>query len=254
MADTHYVLVIHGTWNPPNPTAPTWHQLNESDPQNFCTKLNDELEIFGYGRPVWRGVDAKEITFGWSGANQHSDRIVAAEDLYKLIHRIVDEDPSARIHFVAHSHGANVLLHALSLYLKELRREGRAMFDEARRDVIDAERHAMGTLSQMFLESARMFREATTDYTTSLQTNLEGLVRGKIGHDATHRLIQTLPQIHKTTFADRWMTFDASNRIGRLVFLGPPFFTKTWMSSAWWSPSLLLAKAFNFMCAIKACI
>ncbi len=63
------IVVIHGTWNPPDLNAPKWHQLDELNPSNFCTKLNHELEQLKLGRAVWGRVDGNEIYFGWTGAN-----------------------------------------------------------------------------------------------------------------------------------------------------------------------------------------
>ncbi len=117
MGTNDFVLVIHGTWNPPDANEPKWHQLNESEPTNFCKQLNDELEKLGLGRAVWRSLNGTEIHFGWNGANQHKDRVQAGHHLFNLIEKIHFENPSAKIHIVAHSHGANVTLTALQQYL-----------------------------------------------------------------------------------------------------------------------------------------
>jgi hypothetical protein len=152
MVDTQYVLVIHGTWNPPDSVSPTWHQLHESDSQNFCRKLNDALEGLGFGRAVWRHVSGQEIHFGWSGTNKDADRIAAGQALCELIWSIVRRDPSARIHLVAHSHGANVVLYALHLYLERLRTEGIQVFQGIRRRLAgsSSQEAIVGALQETF--------------------------------------------------------------------------------------------------------
>lgn len=137
MPEHHYVLVIHGTWNPPVPGFPVWHQLDEADPANFCRQLNDELEKLGLGRPVWRRLDDDEIYFFWTGANKHEDRVAAGESLFKLISEIIDSDPAARIHLIAHSHGANVVLRAIEMHLRRLRDHGSTLFRKVTRALED---------------------------------------------------------------------------------------------------------------------
>ena len=108
--ETHYVLIVHGTWNPPREARHLWYQLNDADSQNFCTKLNAALESYGMGGAIWRSLNGKVTEFGWSGANRHEDRIAAARQLAKRIVEITTADPTARIHLVSHSHGGNVVL------------------------------------------------------------------------------------------------------------------------------------------------
>src|SRR5215469_15328029 len=108
--ETHYVLIVHGTWNPPREGRRLWYQLDDADSQNFCTKLNSALEYFGMGGAVWRSLNGEVTEFGWSGANRHEDRIAAARQLARRIVEISTADPTARIHLVAHSHGGNVVL------------------------------------------------------------------------------------------------------------------------------------------------
>ena len=117
MADTHYVIVVHGTWNPPQSGKRLWYQTDEADPNNFCTRLNERLEELGLARPVGRNQNDRAIEFHWTGANDHDARLDAAERLFELISDIAEEDPSARIHLVAHSHGGNVALKAIQHYL-----------------------------------------------------------------------------------------------------------------------------------------
>ncbi|GJP38209.1 hypothetical protein CLOM_g22676 [Closterium sp. NIES-68] len=69
--------------------------------------------------------------FHWSGQNTHDSRVAAGKALAQLINAIGKADPSARVHIVAHSHGGNVALKAVSKYLSMLRREsGRSYNDQ----------------------------------------------------------------------------------------------------------------------------
>src|SRR5262245_17349046 len=108
MTETHYVIVVHGTWNPPRPGERLWYQIDPADPDNFCNRLNTELEKAGLGRPVWRDCEGAVTEFSWSGANRHEARVAAAKELAARLVRITTRDPTARIHVVAHSHGGNV--------------------------------------------------------------------------------------------------------------------------------------------------
>jgi hypothetical protein len=130
MTDTPYVFVIHGTWNPPGSPA-RWHQLDDNDPANFCKLLNDRLEKRGMGRPVWRPWGDKLPFEGWTGANQHADRIEAGDLLYQRWQDLLTQDPTARIHIVAHSHGCNVTLHAVERYLAFLYQQAKDIADLA---------------------------------------------------------------------------------------------------------------------------
>src|SRR5436305_780168 len=107
--DTHYVLVIHGTFDAPAEAQTRWYQLSPDAPQNFCFRLGDILRKAGLNISVCRDVAKPAINFHWSGANDHEARIVAAEELIKVIEKISSDDPSARIHLVGHSHGGNVI-------------------------------------------------------------------------------------------------------------------------------------------------
>ena len=63
----------------------------------------------------------------------------AGECLAHLINALGKADPSARVHVIAHSHGGNVLLKAVSKYLTLLRREaGRSYNDRITTDFWEA--------------------------------------------------------------------------------------------------------------------
>ena len=53
-------------------------------------------------------------TFSWSGANSHQGRLDASSRLRSKIFEVVNTHPDAKIYLLAHSHGGNVALMALS--------------------------------------------------------------------------------------------------------------------------------------------
>jgi hypothetical protein len=65
---------------------------------------------------VWRNYEL--TNFSWSGENDHGARMAAAFHFAELCKRLVEKDPRARIHVVAHSHGGNVLLQAIERLLE----------------------------------------------------------------------------------------------------------------------------------------
>lgn len=113
----HYVLVIHGTWAKRQANEPAWYCLNLNDTTNFCARLEHEFKGTPLEGSVWRSVPGIKWPFVWDAGNTHEHRVAAAQDLAQTLTHIVDEDPSARIHLIAHSHGGNVVLKALELYL-----------------------------------------------------------------------------------------------------------------------------------------
>src|SRR5687768_8846247 len=78
--ETHYVLVIHGTFNAPQEGEHKWYQQDENR-RNFCRRLNDALHEGPLGSAVWRQCGGRPLTFHWSGGNKDRDRDVAASDL-----------------------------------------------------------------------------------------------------------------------------------------------------------------------------
>ena len=73
----HYVLVVHGTWNPPDRTVRMWYQFDATDPANFCQRLNHQLETNGLSGAVWPSPEGRVVDFAWSGENSHEARLAA---------------------------------------------------------------------------------------------------------------------------------------------------------------------------------
>lgn len=87
------VTCVHGTWA----RGARWPQLEAAiaDALGTCTPLT-----FRY--------------FEWSGRNSVSARARAAADLRRALLQQISDTPQARLLLVGHSHGANVVLHALA--------------------------------------------------------------------------------------------------------------------------------------------
>ncbi|CAI7831228.1 unnamed protein product, partial [Closterium sp. NIES-53] len=130
-SENHYVIVIHGTFDAPPPGgAPTWYQPPPAGEQNFCRKLSRLLALGPIGQDaVWRDLPCSALPgipypFHWDGSNTHAGRVTAAM-------KIAQNDPAARIHLVAHSHGGNVLLKTIELYMAKLARRPKAEWHPA---------------------------------------------------------------------------------------------------------------------------
>ena len=51
---SHYVFVIHGTWNRSEEGTIKWYQLDTNDPNNFCHRLQQALSSGPLQDSVWR--------------------------------------------------------------------------------------------------------------------------------------------------------------------------------------------------------
>jgi hypothetical protein len=262
--DKHYVLVIHGTFSAIEVGKIKWFQLDEHDPDNFCRQLNERLAQTPLGRAVWRNPVQ---VFSWSGENGHAQRLRAAKDLCGVMTDLVRRDPSARIHLVAHSHGGNVALKAIELYYESLlyrasrlstalqsilmagEGNGGDPIDEAfhrafpnattgppeaLKELLRGLAESLGSEIKQplplgaFLRSTGVFnRGRLVDLEWSL---LEGIENSPDADVFFGRVSQCIPcaSVPKS-FARTWVNSRVSNRLGRVVFLGTPFFRKRWV-------------------------
>ena len=114
-------LVIHGTFAR---HAKWWRLGNGNELPSFADRLERELSRRGVSGTVWKPALDKgfdyDPSFCWSGRNRHRDRKVGARalssNLNELARRIqaTPSEPLMQWNFVAHSHGGNVALAALS--------------------------------------------------------------------------------------------------------------------------------------------
>jgi hypothetical protein len=264
--ETHYVLVIHGTFSAIEAGKIKWFQLDEHDPDNFCHQLNERLARTPLGRAVWRNPMQ---VFSWSGENGHAERLRAAKELCGVMTDLVRRDPRARIHLVAHSHGGNVVLKAIELYYDTLLYRAFRLSTALQQSILMAgEGEGGDPIDEAF---HRAFPNATTGPPEALKELLRGLaesLRSEIstpiplgafyrrlhGFNDRRRLIDfewsVLEMIEKSpdvevffdrvsdlslgvttpkSFARTWVNSRVSNRLGRVVFLGTPFFRKRWV-------------------------
>jgi hypothetical protein len=110
-SQTCVITLVHGTWGRgffpkdykpggwPRKRIPPWFH----EESNFHKRLTIELRN--------GGVEVRTKAFSWSGSNSVRHRASAAEELSKLL---ASDPPEARSIVIAHSHGGNVALKAIS--------------------------------------------------------------------------------------------------------------------------------------------
>lgn len=235
--ENHYIFIVHGTFNPPAPPGmpPLWYQPGGQ----FAQQLQAELEKLD---PAWRGAvwrqpplgqgyvrrdedgqiaeedeaeaeatpatnqapptaETPTVTFfAWSGENTHAARVAAAEELSDQMLNLWWEDPQARIHLIGHSHGGNVILKALEMYGAQMtlnEKSYRASKEEL--DLAAIEDRKVEVVPAQLKVNQR-FDE----------------VKQRLGEAWGERPLADAPELH---------------RVGRVVFLGTPFFYKRWRRS-----------------------
>ncbi|CAI5499293.1 unnamed protein product, partial [Closterium sp. Naga37s-1] len=260
-SENHYIIVIHGTFDAPPPDgAPTWYQPPAPGEQNFCRKLSRLLALGSIGEDaIWRDLPCSALPgipypFHWDGTNMHADRVTAAMKLHNLIDQIAQNDPAARIHLVAHSHGGNVMLKTIELYMAKLGRRPKGEWHPAvARQFWAAHRRSYELIKKWrridmrgswwrffpFLIVFRGFNGQRASgvkesYPWAYQQWLDSLLR--------------LPAVRQSRFlAFRHATSPITNALGALVFLGTPFYIKKWQSNGFlW---LLVSTAFSVSAA-----
>lgn len=99
------VIVVHGTFSKDS----TWWRRGGS----FCIELNRRLESLNSEARAWSHLETDDVEFQWSGANSEQERRLAANKLAAYIRKLNQREDVSAIHYVAHSHGGNVLRMAL---------------------------------------------------------------------------------------------------------------------------------------------
>ena len=103
------VLLIHGTFSNTAVSAPAWWHPGS----DFCLKLNSSLSQRGSLARCWAHIGNGKNVFAWTGDNLESERHIGGDSLAKEITNLEATRDVSRYHIVAHSHGGNVVLHAL---------------------------------------------------------------------------------------------------------------------------------------------
>jgi len=208
----HYVLLIHGTWGVRDPDKnggaqytctvpkdkkakekwqPYWWQRTNETGRTFADRLAKDLENTELSGAVWRDIDIGKEFSWWPCGNEHQDRLNAGKKLADYISQISKKKPNAKIHLIAHSHGGNVVLKALSEYLEESIRE--------------------------------------VDYTHSLQKQLKRIPGYQLKFLQKYNLAITTNKLQSgVDKAEQQLKQRLAINIGKIIFLGTPFFSKEW--------------------------
>jgi hypothetical protein len=239
MLEKPYVLLIHGTWT----NAPGWH--SSKAPNNFCSALNEALKLSGLGDAVWRSGNEGSVEFNWSGSNKHEDRIRAGDLLSDRLRSIDKHDRAARIHIVAHSHGCNVTLRAIENYLRTIEREFWSILRYLFRS--QEELSVEDAVDRVFGGEAREVKERCQDFFERLKETVDGY-RQSFPQQSKDRRIAVAHFIRREgrVLARQWLD-SPRNRLGRVVFLGPPFLRKIWAPRRRLVDALI--RAIDFSCA-----
>ena len=107
------VIVVHGTFA----SGSNWWRPEGS----FCALLNTTLKDMGSHARCWNSIPKDVVAeYGWSGLNSEASRTHAATILAKRILDLSLKQEVTKLHFVAHSHGGNVLIKALLLIRRKI--------------------------------------------------------------------------------------------------------------------------------------
>ncbi|CAI5468177.1 unnamed protein product [Closterium sp. Yama58-4] len=255
--ETHYVIVVHGTFDaPPSDGTHTWYQPAVPGKHNFCSKIGALLARGPLGADsVWRKLPAgcaaagraaggrqgaAPYPFHWDGTNTHKGRVEAAEKLALLITDIACSDPAARIHIIAHSHGGNVLLKAVELYIRQLSSQSPAdLHPLVEQEFWAAHRNGYDLIRKW--RSPNQIKSRWSGWRRWLPTPIvfQSLHPSTHKHKSQERYpwgryrwldsLLGLPATRQRIFlSHRLATSPLSNALGSLVFLGTPFYVKKW--------------------------
>jgi hypothetical protein len=117
------VLLIHGTFANKAVSAPAWWHPSS----DFCHKLDLSLSQQGSPARCW-GPGIPTNVFAWTGDNLESERRIGGDSLAKEIMDLETNHDVSCYHIVAHSHGGNVVLHALRSLAVDPKKIGAVIF------------------------------------------------------------------------------------------------------------------------------
>jgi len=176
---------------------------------------------------VWRRCCGKEIAFKWGGDNTRDDntheaREEGAEKLCSLLLDMRQSDPEARIHLIAHSHGGNVVLRAIELYFDRLEKQSRDILYRAREKVA-GDKAPIVAIDEALREVCGDGLAKSQDFHQLAAGHLPLLLE-KDFREPERRRGQFGEKFHAA-----WSRSPQSHRLGRLVFMGTPFYYKRWL-------------------------
>jgi pimeloyl-ACP methyl ester carboxylesterase len=121
------VLLIHGTFANKVVSPPAWWHPGS----DFCHKLDLSLSQQGSPARCWAHIGSSTNptnVFAWTGGNLESERHIGGDSLAKEILDLETNYDVSRYHIVAHSHGGNVVLHALRSLADDPKNLGAVIF------------------------------------------------------------------------------------------------------------------------------
>jgi hypothetical protein len=221
MSDVDCVVLVHGTWT----DTPGWHKFDSARPNNFAARLADLLQERGITDAVERKFGDRTSHFSWSGKNDHRERLDAASRLAEHFSQLGELDPNIRIHVVAHSHGCNVVLKAVQLYLEQVADEANqfisSLVDQRMRGETDFDKAIKH--SSWFQNHQHIFQNQP-ELLDALKQQFEALDTPPVAASRRPELLVR----GRGNFIGLWVDSSKRVRLGKLVFLGPPFLTKLW--------------------------
>ena len=242
----HVVIAVHGTWG----RSPTGFYHYAEDPTSFCQRLLRSLA------PEIAAKDVIWEPFEWNHGNNHQDRIEGARELAKLLEQ--SRKAKHLIHVVTHSHGGNVALKAIEMYLGEIQLSIRRNLEGA--DLVEKSLQAIAEFGQLATagpEGGGPLEEALGRLVLEIDQRTKGSIRAVMPGENTEQdqasaaegqdLMRTDRRGFKKFFK---IVYDqirnaslrvalarviqlASvrpevHRIGSVVTMGTPFFFKHW--------------------------
>ncbi len=108
---TNIIILVHGTWGR---AEDAWYQPS-NEPESFTQRLKKAL--------ISQGFEKEPILFPfeWEHGNKHSERLSGAEMLADELIQLRSKYPNSKFHFIAHSHGGNVVSKAIEIYIGKLK-------------------------------------------------------------------------------------------------------------------------------------
>ena len=107
------IIIVHGTWAAQETGVRRWYEPPEDcrTSEGFVAKLELGSTRAGFFGSLWAHCDGSIPIFGWSGDNNWIARTNAALALADYVTALTKDKWVC--HFIAHSHGGNVVLEAL---------------------------------------------------------------------------------------------------------------------------------------------
>lgn len=228
----HFVFLIHGTWGK---DKDGWYQASTSR-KNFAHRLALKLEGSPLEGAIWRETEV----FEWNGDNTHDARLKAAFQLWKRIamirYRYAGE--RLRFHFIAHSHGGNVVLRMLRVYLGQLPPiilnemnfpkyitdgESASKFFSSASQIVKAKNLYP---DNPLIRSDQKLYDAVRKWHADVEDAYQKYLSGRMHFVRFNTLILNLARI-----LCRLVALPGEHEISSLVFLGTPFYYKLWKSN-----------------------